>query len=148
TYNSAAIVAPMLESLRTALAGLAGRIVVADNGSTDDTIATIERAAPEATGLALRANCGYSAAINAAAAAAPATLAYFVLNPDVWLAPDCVELLLEALGQDGSRRPRVGITVPRLLDGQGRLQPSLRHEPTLRRMIGEAVLGARADRYA
>jgi len=54
-----------------------------------------------------------------------------------------VQKLLAAL-----RTPGTGIAVPRLVDGDGRLIPTLRREPTILRTLGDALLGAgRAGRF-
>ncbi len=45
--------------------------------------------------------------------------------------------LLAALDEPGT-----GVAVPRLLDGDGVLVPSMRREPTLVRAVADAVLGA------
>jgi GT2 family glycosyltransferase len=70
-------------------------------------------------------------------AAAPPHTCVLVLNPDVRLLPGCVPALLAAL-----RQPGTGIAVPLLVDGEGRRIDSLRREPTVLRILADAVLGA------
>lgn len=140
TYNSASVVRPLLEVLPSAMAGIPRwQLVVADNDSTDDTLDLVARVRPEATIVRMGRNAGYSAGINAAVAAGLPAGAILVTNADVRPEPGTVSRLAEVLEQD----PTVGIVVPRLRDDSGRLITSLRREPSLLRMLGEAVLGAR-----
>jgi GT2 family glycosyltransferase/glycosyltransferase involved in cell wall biosynthesis len=144
TYNSEAVLPACLSSLATATAGSGPcRLVVADNASTDRSVALVEELCPEATIVRLDRNRGYAAGVNAAVDAAPAADAVLVLNPDARLGAGSLRLLLDALAVPGT-----GIAVPRLVDEAGRLQHSLRREPTVGRALGEAVLGgARAGRF-
>jgi GT2 family glycosyltransferase len=141
TYNSAAVLADCLRSLQPTGVDLK-TVVVADNGSRDDSLMIAKSAIdlPMLT-VELGRNAGYAAAINAGIEAIDlAGLdAVLVLNPDCMLRPDTIALLSRAL-----REPGRGIAVPRLLNPDGTLQPSLRRAPTVRRAIAEAVLGARA----
>lgn len=140
TYNSASVVRPLLEALPSAMAGIPHwELVVADNDSTDDTLDLVARIRPESTIVRMGRNAGYSAGINAAVAAGRPAGAVLVTNPDVRPEPGAVSRLADVFARDAT----VGIVVPRLRDGTGRLSTSLRREPTLLRMLGEAVLGAR-----
>ncbi len=65
-----------------------------------------------------------------------------MLNPDVRLEPEALVRMLRAL-----HHPGTGIVVPRLEDAAGRLQRSLRREPTVLRALGQALLGERAGRF-
>jgi N-acetylglucosaminyl-diphospho-decaprenol L-rhamnosyltransferase len=143
TYHSERLLADLLGSLGPGLAGLRWHLTVADNASTDATVDTLRRLAPEATIVEMGGNRGYAAGINAAVAASGPHDAVLVLNPDVRLRPGCVRELLRTLSVPGT-----GIAVPRLEDGDGGLMPSLRREPTILRTLGDALLGAeRAGRY-
>jgi N-acetylglucosaminyl-diphospho-decaprenol L-rhamnosyltransferase len=143
TYNSAAVLDNCLRSLRPTGVDLK-TVVVADNGSRDDSL-MIAKSATDLPMLTVEMgrNAGYAAAINAGVEAIDVTAldAVMVLNPDCMLRPDTIALLWHAL-----REPRRGIAVPRLLNPDGTLQPSLRRAPTVRRAIAEAMLGARAGR--
>jgi GT2 family glycosyltransferase len=137
TYNSAAHLPGLLASLGGGLDGVADwRLVVADNASTDATVDLVRHLAPDATVVAMGRNAGYAAGVNAAAAAAPPERALLILNPDIRLAEGSVAALLTALNA-----PATGITVPRLTDVQGHPARSLRREPSVRRALGEALLG-------
>lgn len=144
TYNSAELVADLAASLKVGMDGVPWRLVVVDNASSDATVATVRDALPDAAVVTLARNVGYAAGINAGAAQTGPRRALLVLNPDVRLSPGCVPALLAALEEPG-----VGVAVPRLLDGNGVLVPSMRREPTLLRAVADAVLGAaRAGRIA
>jgi GT2 family glycosyltransferase len=120
-------------------------VVVADNSSTDDTIAVAEqpRDLPVRV-VQLGRNAGYAAGINAAIAtiANGAVDAVLVLNPDITVRPAAVAPLAAALKAQGR-----AIAVPRLVNPDGTLQPSLRRGPTLLRALVQAVVGGpRASR--
>lgn len=144
TYNSAPLIADLVASLPAGFGDVPYHLVFADNASSDATVETIRRLAPEATVVEMGRNAGYAAGINAGVAAAPPHTAVLVLNPDVRLTPGCVPALLAAL-----REPGVGIAVPRLHDGSGKLILSMRREPTVLRILGDALFGAsRVGRFA
>jgi N-acetylglucosaminyl-diphospho-decaprenol L-rhamnosyltransferase len=144
TFNSADVVPGLLASLPAGLGSLDSTLVVVDNGSSDGTVEVVHSIAPEAVVVRSARNGGYAAGINLAVAQVPDGAAVLVLNPDVRLAPGCVPELVTAL-----RRTGAGIVVPRLDDAEGRLILSRRREPTLRRALADALLGAeRAGRIA
>jgi GT2 family glycosyltransferase len=144
TYNSEELLPDLLASLGPGLGDVPWHLTVADNASADGSVAALRRQAPRATVVQMGRNAGYAAGINAAVAAAPPHTAVLVLNPDVRLGPGCVPTLLAAL-----RRTGAGIAVPRLENGEGVLIPSMRREPTIRRTLGDALLGGeRAGRIA
>lgn len=137
TFNSAAVLPGLLESLPLGLEGLDWALVVADNDSADETVDLLHRLAPAAVVLEMGRNAGYAAGINAAVGAAGEFDAVLVLNPDVRLTPGCVPELLRVLGTTSA-----GICVPRLEDSRGELILSMRREPTLARAYADALLGA------
>jgi N-acetylglucosaminyl-diphospho-decaprenol L-rhamnosyltransferase len=148
TYNSAAVIEACLRALPSTGVQLA-KVVVADNASADDSLAIAKSMAdlPMLT-VEMGRNAGYAAAINAGIEAMePEAMghdgldAVMVLNPDCEMRPDTLATLWRALD-----RPGRGIAVPKLLNRDGSLQPSLRRTPTVWRAIAEAVLGARAGR--
>jgi GT2 family glycosyltransferase len=140
THNSAAVLEGCLLSLTNGFQGVhLAEIVVADNASADDS-ATI---AVSVSGLPLRVvqlgvNAGYAAGINAAVREldTAAIDAVLVLNPDTRLRPGSVALLADALDTPGR-----GIVVPRLVNPDGTLQPSLHRQPTVTRALTEALIG-------
>lgn len=137
TYNSADVVAGLLDSLPAGVGDLATEVVVVDNGSTDGTVALLN--ARDDCRVVQDTNRGYSAGINRGVEAAGDAPAVLILNADVRLTPGSVPPLLAAL-----ERPEVGIVAPRVVDGTGRLHPSLRREPSLLRVLGLTRTGVPA----
>lgn len=143
THASAALLPDFARSLPEGLGGLPHELVVVDSASCDDTLTVVDAWFPEATVVALRHNLGYAAGVNAGLAARTGDGPVLVCNPDLRLAPGFVPAMLEAAAE-----PAVGVVAPRLTDEQGNLQWSLRRDPTIRRVLGEAVLGGtRAGRH-
>lgn len=136
TYQSAGLIADLVASLPAGAAGSDWVLVVADNASTDGTVAEVRRHAPDAIVVETGANLGYAAGVNAAVAAAGERDAYLVLNADVRLEPGCAMTLYGALSST------VGVAVPRLVDARGDVIWSMRREPTLLRAWADALLGA------
>jgi GT2 family glycosyltransferase len=138
TYNSAGVLDNCLRSLTSQGADLI-TVVVADNASKDESLAI----AQAATDLPIRTvqlgrNAGYAAAVNAGIATLDtrALDAVFVMNPDCTLRPDTLTVLAKAV-----RQPGRGIAVPRLVNPDGTLQPSLRRTPAVHRALVEAIIG-------
>jgi N-acetylglucosaminyl-diphospho-decaprenol L-rhamnosyltransferase len=144
TYNSADALGGCLRSLSEQGPALAA-VVVADNASSDTTRDVTEAFADlPVRFVAVGRNGGYAAGINAGIAALDLTRvdAVLVLNPDCRLPPGSLSTLTSALSQPGG-----GIAVPRLVNFDGSLQPSLRRKPTVSRALVEALLpGALAGR--
>ncbi|HEY5184160.1 MAG TPA: glycosyltransferase family 2 protein [Actinomycetes bacterium] len=137
TYQSRRLLGDFVGSLDAGLAGVgAWRLVVADNDSDDGTVDEIGRLAPSAALVGLGANRGYAAGVNAGIKAAGAVDAVLVANPDIRLEPGTVARMVETMIET-----RAGIVVPRLVDERRHLLTTLRREPTLARVAGEAVLG-------
>jgi N-acetylglucosaminyl-diphospho-decaprenol L-rhamnosyltransferase len=100
----------------------AADVVVVDNGSTDDSVTRLRQDLPlGAHVLSLAENIGFARAGNAGASERPDSNAYLFVNNDAFVhAPGSVGRLLRALD-----RPQVGIAVPRLLNEDLTLQPSV-----------------------
>ena len=148
TYHSAAVLPGLLESLDDGLRGVSWQLIIADNASADDSVAIAQRIVPGCRIAQTGRNAGYAAAFNAALRVAAPSDAVLILNPDVRLRPGSVARLLARLGGAGpSSEQRVGITVPRILGEDGHVALSLRREPTVRRALGDALLGQRAGRF-
>lgn len=140
TYNSAADVSSLIEDLRTATRSCAVRLIVVDNGSSDGTSDVI-RAHSDVIFVDSGGNLGYAGGINCGLRWIGSCDAVLVLNPDLRLAPDAVPRLLGALEADN-----VGAAVPLMLDENDVTYMSLRHEPSIIRAIGDALLGGKVRR--
>jgi GT2 family glycosyltransferase len=98
----------------------AERVVVVDNGSGDGSAERLGRELPRCTLLRLDENLGFARANNLGAQALSGE-AYLFVNSDAFVhSPGSVERLLGALAD-----PAVGIAVPRLLNQDASLQPSV-----------------------
>jgi len=135
TYNSQADLGRFLASLRREAQDLRLRVVVADNDSTDGTLDLL-RAQPDVAVVTTGGNLGYAAGINAASRHAGDVDAVLVLNPDLEVRPGAIRRLLAEI-----RSGRADVVVPRLVDPEGVTQQSLRREPAVSRVFGDAVFG-------
>jgi N-acetylglucosaminyl-diphospho-decaprenol L-rhamnosyltransferase len=95
------------------------RVLVVDNGSADGSSAAVQRALPGCRVIALTENAGFAAGNNRGASELPGK-AYLFVNSDAFVsAPGSVARLLAAL------EGRSAVAVPRLLNQEGTLQPSV-----------------------
>jgi N-acetylglucosaminyl-diphospho-decaprenol L-rhamnosyltransferase len=143
TFNSAKVIPAFLDALPGALEGVrTASVYVADNGSADDTVAQVQHRTPWVRVRETGRNLGYAGGINHVLREKAGRLGVLVLNPDAIPAAGFARHLLAAV-EGGA-----GIAVPRIVDDRGNLKFSLRREPTIRRALGEAVLGGhRAARF-
>ncbi len=139
TYNSARHIDGFVESLRAEAREVRLRLVVADNGSGDDTLERI--AADDVTIVRTGGNLGYAGGINAALPHAGRSEAVLVLNPDLTVLPGSVRALLDRM-----RRSGAGVVVPAIREENGRVYTSLRREPSTLRALGDALFGERVTR--
>ncbi|SDB82514.1 polymer biosynthesis protein, WecB/TagA/CpsF family [Raineyella antarctica] len=137
TFNSADHIDALLESLRREATGLRLRVVVADNASTDATLQVLGRHS-DVIVTPTGGNLGYAAGINVAARAAGEAEALLVLNPDLQVLPGAIAALLSVI-----RSGMADLVVPRLVDGDGNVQPSLYREPSPGTIMGDAAFGRR-----
>ena len=137
TYNNADHIDSLIASLRLEATGLHLRVIVADNDSSDRTVAMLNQH-PDVLQVQTGGNLGYAAGVNAARRRAGDADAVLVLNPDLEVSPGAIGNLL-AVVQDGT----ADVVVPRILDGHGSLTLSLRREPSLSTVIGDALFGDR-----
>ncbi|MFT5200718.1 MAG: GT2 family glycosyltransferase [Candidatus Aldehydirespiratoraceae bacterium] len=137
TYNSAADLPPLLASVPESIPGHDLQVVIVDSGSTDASVAIAESARSGVVTVALGANVGYGAGVNAGWAAADRPDAMVLLNPDLTVNPGAFEPWLEALSADG------GVVAPRITNPSGELEPSLRRRPSVARAFVEGTVGGR-----
>jgi hypothetical protein len=126
TFNGRDLVRACLSTVGAALAPRGGEVIVVDNGSRDGTP---EMIAAEFPGVRLEAtgeNLGFAAGNNRGLKLARGAVIVF-LNPDTEPAPGSLARLADALDADGT----LGIVGPRLTNGDGSLQPSVRGFPSL-----------------
>jgi GT2 family glycosyltransferase len=97
------------------------RVVVVDNASGDDSVERLTRELSDSTIVTLKENIGFARANNAGARALPSAHAYLFINSDAFVhCPGSVNRLAEAFEDE-----RTGIAVPRLLNEDLTLQPTV-----------------------
>ncbi len=110
-------------------------ILVVDNASADGTAEAVrERYGPRVTLVANDRNLYYAAANNQAFAMARGEYV-LILNPDAYVAEDCVALLIAAL----SRAPEAAAAAPTLILPDGSVQRSCRRFPSPWRLVCEGL---------
>ena len=141
TWNTASVIDRCLAALPAALDGLDAEVVVVDNASSDDSAAIARR--HDATVIENEENVGYARAMNQALrdTDAPVLLA---LNPDTEPPPRSLRTLHDRL----LARPRCGLVVPRLVNADGSLQPSVQRFPSLPLALASGLLPRRLQRGA
>ena len=131
TYNSAAHIAACLSSLPAALEGIAYEVIAVDNDSKDGTADVVRRQFPSVHMIESGRNLGFAAGINTGLAVAAGRYA-------AWINPDSTVVA----GQFGDvvswldRHPDVAIAGLRLVDGDGRTEPSHRGFPGFHSAFG------------
>ncbi len=112
--NGAERLARTLESLASQT--VVPRVVVVDNGSSDDSVTMMERRFPAVTTIALGENIGFGRALNLAIERQPGD-PIVLLNNDVVCEPTFVEALLEPAAE-GAQMVAAVLLRP---DGSGRI---------------------------
>lgn len=129
TYNSDRYIADLLDTIPAAMAHLSYSVVVVDNGSTDATLAILDKRSDCV--IVRSTNDGYAAGINRAVRFSSPAQAILILNPDATLDPNSVPAMLKVL-----KRPGTGVVTPRVRETDGSLSPTLRRGPSMGRVGG------------
>ncbi|HVW06402.1 MAG TPA: glycosyltransferase family 2 protein [Vicinamibacterales bacterium] len=145
-YNTRADLDACLESLHAASPDALGEIVVADNASTDGSVAHVRDAWPSVRVIALDRNAGFAAANNVAIRTCRSPLV-LLLNSDTIVPAGAIDRLRERLEATGAVAAG-----PRLVDGDG--HPEVSFGPMLsplaelvqQRRVGRAASARPADR--
>jgi riboflavin kinase/FMN adenylyltransferase len=86
------------------------RIIVADNGSPDDSMEFLQNHYPEVELIDLQQNWGFAEGYNRALKQVQADI-YVILNSDVEVAPNWLTPILDAMRKD----PSIGVAQPKIL---------------------------------
>lgn len=121
SFNTRDLLRGVIDS---AYADGATEIIVADNGSTDGSVAMLRAEYPSVVIVEDHSNPGYGAASNQAIARAHADYV-FLLNSDIVFPAGTLSTLSDYL----DAHPAVGIVGPRLMNTDGTLQPSCHEFP-------------------
>ena len=137
TYSSGDHLQAFLASLRAATS-TTPQVVIADNGSTDDSLERARRDHPDVGILHTGANIGYGAAANRGVAEIdPAVEFVVVANPDVEWTPGSIDELIAV----ARRHPRAGSVGPLIREPDGSVYPSARSVPDVVSGTGHALAG-------
>jgi GT2 family glycosyltransferase len=120
-YNTKQHLVRCLESLRDFPTKATHEVIVIDNASVDGSADAVAKVFPECLLIRANSNEGYGVALNYAAQKAEGQWLIF-LNPDVEVTEGAVDVLLDF----AKRHPAAGVVGPRLVDSDGRFQPSAR----------------------
>ncbi len=108
-------------------AGLSVSVIVTDNKSEDGLVEWIAENFPQVTTIITEGNIGFARGVNPGLRALEARY-YFVLNPDTqFIEPETIRRLYDWMEE----HPKVGVSAPRLLYGDGTLQYSCHQFPSL-----------------
>jgi GT2 family glycosyltransferase len=139
SYNTRALLEACLTAL-FASAGLAIEVFVVDNASADGSAEMVARAFPEVTLIRNAENRGFAAANNLAIRLARGRC-LLMLNPDTVVQRATVAMLAASLDAHAT----IGVTGPRVLNGDGTLQSCGYWYPTL---LGEIRQSRSANAFA
>lgn len=134
SFDSGQHLPDFLDSLAPAAGDLTLRVVVVDNGSSDDSVAVARDRG--AIVIPTGANLGYAGGINVGREWAQGCPMILIANPDLHFTPGSIATLHStAMRHPGS------IVVPVLRGPGNGVRLSLRREPTVLRQLGEALSG-------
>ncbi|WP_404392247.1 glycosyltransferase family 2 protein [Humibacillus xanthopallidus] len=135
SYESSHLIGACLDSIEGARGGLDLTVTVADNASTDGTVALVRGRGDRTRVVEMGRNAGFATANNRAIAAGAARHV-LVLNPDTVVTTGALETLVAF----ADAHPAAGVVAPRLLNTDGSPQLTARAFPT----PAAAVFGRRS----
>jgi GT2 family glycosyltransferase len=124
--NTADLLMECLEHVFGSDLGESPRVIVVDNGSTDDSVARVRASRPQVEVIEAGRNLGFAAANNRAIARARGEFLLLV-NTDAMIEPDCATRLADLMASD----PSIGMAGPQLLNEDATPQTSYEAAPTL-----------------
>ncbi|WP_341582332.1 glycosyltransferase family 2 protein [Marinobacter metalliresistant] len=134
-WNSGTQLKECIDSVLDHDKGELSSIIVVDNGSTDDSVATVE-GLPGVEVIHTGENLGFGAACNIGAKAGQSPYILF-LNPDTRLEADSISVPLAFM--ERPENGKVGICGIQLVDEQGRVSRTCARYPTLGRLVSSAL---------
>lgn len=124
-YNGGALLADCVQSVLHENVS-AAQVIVVDNGSRDDSVLRLERAAPGVKVIRNSCNAGFARAVNQGLAQASGDF-ILLLNNDAQLQPGALRAFAEVFDQI----PKLAIAGGQLRHSDGRLQNAVAPLPTL-----------------
>ncbi len=125
-FNTGSLVCDCLESLSCGVRRYSYRVLVVDNGSSDDSVALVRERFPEVTVIENGCNLGFAAANNIALKQANSEY-YLLLNSDTVMCEGAIDRVLDFMAQQED----CGFASPQLLNRDGSLQNTAANFPTL-----------------
>jgi len=113
-FNGRAHLEACLASLTATPPAVPHDIIVVDNASSDDSVATVRHFFPQVEIIAQERNAGFAAANNAGIRATPGDLV-LLLNNDTIVPPGSIDALVKAL----LAHPDAAVAGPRIIDANG-----------------------------
>jgi len=136
-WNTGSALRACVDSIAAARAGVAlSRVVVVDNASSDDSVATATNSVLPIEIVRNHVNLGFAAACNQGARASAADYLLF-LNPDTRLEPDTLSRTLAFI--ESPACADVGICGVHLYDDEGRASTAAARFPSVRVLLGGAT---------
>jgi N-acetylglucosaminyl-diphospho-decaprenol L-rhamnosyltransferase len=125
SYNTRDLLSACLRTLSEAVAPFSHEVIVADNASSDGSVAMLRREWPNVSVIEMGANTGFARATNRAMAASSGRYV-LLLNSDTEASPGSIGKLIAFL--DGS--PAAAVAAPQLLNSDLTDQGTARAFPT------------------
>ncbi len=135
-YQSGPLLADCVQSILADDSAGPVELVVVDNASRDDSIATLHEQYPDVRVVHAPGNVGYARAANLGAASTRAPIVA-VLNADLTVVSGTAKALVTRVEED----ERVGAAGPRIHNLDGSDYPSARREPSVLDAAGHGLLG-------
>ncbi len=125
-YRSEKTIGPFLDSIKKNRDGIAKEIIVVDNYPADKGAIVAEKHPMKPFVIRNTENVGFSIAINQGIKVSRGKY-ILIINPDTRLVGSALKYLLDF----AQKTPKLGAVAPRLLDDDGKIQPSCFKFPTI-----------------
>lgn len=132
-WNTSELLDACLASLCEQAAKYPSQILVADNGSVDDSVQMVARKYPNVVLCCNESNLGFAKGHECLFAISKGRY-HVLVNSDVKLMPGCLDAVYKRMEE----HPRIGILGPQILGEDFSIQPSCRRFPSLKRQFVEA----------
>lgn len=138
TYNSADNIAPLLSGIRKSIGKYSFEVTVIDNNSSDKSAQVASHHFLKPTVILNKENLGFAKAVNQGIKRSSGKY-ILILNPDTLFIGQALKSLLDF----AQSTPLFGAVAPRLLNNDGKIQPSCFKFPTLTNAIKYYFLGCK-----
>ena len=118
-YNVRDLLLNAVASLRVAMRGITGEIIVVDNASSDDAIAALNREYPDVITIPLDVNLGFGGGNNVGIERATGEF-ILLINPDTIVRDDTLRVMLDFM----RAHPDAGFAGCKILNRDGSFEPA------------------------